>query len=165
MPHTPVAAPATRDMHTFITPSSAISNRRLQMAAGAPPSSRRHGQRQSGSTRGDVTLTVRGGVGAHFHVSRVVCLCGASGPFGYAFSSVYVLQRARKARRWACAWAGEITPRPGGGSTGESVFTPALLPPAVCRAPRRPRANIVTIPRYVVAVSRRLYFSYDKWIG
>ena len=80
MPHTPVAAPATRDMHTFITPSSAISNRRLQMAAGAPPSSRRHGQRQSGSTRGDVTLTVRGGVGAHFHVSRVVCLCGASGP-------------------------------------------------------------------------------------
>ena len=94
MPHTPVAAPATRDMHTFITPSSGISNRRLQMAAGAPPSSRRHGQRQSGSTRGDVTLTVRGGVGAHFHVSRVVCLCGASGPFGYAFPSVYVLQRA-----------------------------------------------------------------------
>lgn len=73
------------------------------MAAGAPPSSRRHGQRQSGSTRGDVTLTVRGGVGAHFHVSRLVCLCGASGPFGYAFPSVYVLQRARKERRWACA--------------------------------------------------------------
>ena len=70
------------------------------MAAGAPPSSRRHGQRQSGSARGDVTLTVFsavravGGVGAHFHVSRVVCLCGASGPFGYAFPSVYVLQRA-----------------------------------------------------------------------
>ena len=67
------------------------------MAAGAPPSSRRHGQSAKAvwiKTRGDVTLTVRGGVGAHFHVSRVVCLCGASGPFGYAFPSVYVLQRA-----------------------------------------------------------------------
>ena len=135
MPHTPVAAPATRDMHTFITPSSAISNRRLQMAAGAPPSSRRHGQRQSGSTRGDVTLTVRGGVGAHFHVSRVVCLCAWCFWAFWVCIPISLCTPARVRHEGGHARAGEITPRPRRphASTGESVFTRA---PATCGMPR-----------------------------
>jgi hypothetical protein len=104
------------------------------MAAGAPPSSRRYGQRQSGSTRGDVTLTVRGRVewGRTF-MCLVSCVCVVLlGLLGMrSHQSMY--SSARKERRWACAEPQYPITEPR--ETDSSVHT-ALLRYAARRAAR-----------------------------